>query len=243
MSPHALHFPERSGLGRWVISAAAIVLGHAALIAAIVLWYTRTPPDDNIIPAIAVSLAPAPSSAPAAENQDVAVGPPMQEVEETPPEPPKVEEQKPVEQVIPPPPPVQQAEVTLPKPEPKPKPVEKPKPAPRPPQEARAPPPSQQVAQFSQASANAYNSLVYGHLQRFKRYPSAAGGASGTVVVRFALNRAGGVVSSAVTKSSGNSALDQEALAILQRANPFPAFPNEKPGSQDSFVGPINFSR
>jgi protein TonB len=242
MTALALHFPERWGIGRWAVAAVAIVLAHGALIAALVLWYTRTPPDDNIIPAIVVSLVPAPSSSPSVENQDVAVGPPMQEIEETPPEPPKVEEQKPVEQVIPPPPPVQQAEVTLPKPEPKPKPIEKPKPAPRPPQEAHAPPPSQRVAQFSQAAANAYNSLVYGHLQRYKRYPTSAGGASGTVVVRFTLNRAGDVVSSAVTKSSGSDALDQEALAILRRASPFPAFPSEKSGSQDSFVGPINFS-
>jgi protein TonB len=130
--------------------------------------------------------------------------------------------------------------VTLPNPEPEPKPIEEPKP---PDPEIRAPPRAERIAEFSPAAANAYNSLVYGHLQRYKRYPASAGGASGTAVVRFALNRAGDVVSSALAKSSGNAALDQEALAILRRANPFPAFPVEKPGAQDSFVGPINFSR
>jgi protein TonB len=181
------------------------------------------------------------SSSPEVQDQDIAVGPTMQQAEETPPEPPKVEEQKSVEQV--PPPPQPQAEVTLSKPD-EPKPREKPKPEPRPPApETRAPSKSERVGQFSQSASNNYNSLVYGHLQRFKRYPSSAHGASGTVTVRFALNREGDVVSSAVTKSSGNETLDEEALAILRRASPFPPFPAAKPGAQDSFVGPINFGR
>jgi TonB family protein len=65
------------------------------------------------------------------------------------------------------------------------------------------------VGQFTQAGSDAYNALVFGHLQRFKRYPSSARGAQGVAVVRFVLNRAG-----AVTKSSGNDVLDREALGI-----------------------------
>jgi len=242
MTMLALHFPDRHGVARWMFSAVAIVAVHGAVIAALAFWNTRAPPEPKIIAAIAVSVVPAESSSPQIDEQDVAIGQPMQEAQETAPEPPKVEEPKPVEPDTPPPP-VQQAEVALPKPEPKPIPIEKPKPQPNPPAEARALPRSERVAQFSQAAANAYNSLVYGHLQRYKRYPPSAGGASGMVTVRFALSRSGEVVSSAVAKSSGNDVLDQEALAILRRANPFPAFPADKPGAQDSFVGPISFSR
>ena len=131
-----------------------------------------------------------------------------------------------------PPSPPQQAEVTLPQVEPKE--VEKPKPVPQPPApETRAPPKNDRLGQFSEAGSNAYNALVFGHLQRFKRYPAAARGKSGTVVVRFMLNRAGDVIESAVTKSSGNDVLDREAVAILQRASPFPAFPAAKSGSQE----------
>ncbi len=165
----------------------------------------------------------------------------MEQIDPTPHDAPKVEEQKPIQHVDPPPPLPEKAEVTLPKPAPKL--IEKPKPPPALPQERRAPPKAERVAQFSAAASNAYNSLVYGHLQRYKRYPSSAAGASGVVKVRFALDRAGDVVSSTVARSSGNAVLDQEALAILRRANPFPAFPAEKPGSQDSFIGDINFSR
>jgi protein TonB len=174
------------------------------------------------------------------QNQDIAVGPTMQQAEAAPKEPPKIEE-KPVEQVVQPPSPPQQAEITLPRVEPKP--VEKPKPEERPPApETRAPQKTEHVGQFAQAGSDAYNALVFGHLQRFKRYPSSARGAQGTVVVRFVLSRAGAVIESAVTKSSGNDVLDREALKILRRASPFPPFPAAKPGPQDSYIAPVNFA-
>jgi protein TonB len=240
MNAFALHLPERGGLSRWTLAGVTIVMAHAAIVAAVALWYARRPVEPTILPAIAVTLAPVESSSPEVQEQDIAVGPTMQQAEATPPEPPKVEE-KPVERVEQPPSPPQQAEVTLPQVEPKE--VEKPKPVPQPPApETRAPPKNDRLGQFSEAGSNAYNALVFGHLQRFKRYPSAARGKSGTVVVRFVLNRAGDVIESAVTKSSGNDVLDREAVAILQRASPFPAFPAAKSGTQDTYIAPVSFA-
>jgi periplasmic protein TonB len=241
MNAFALHLPERRGLSRWTLAAIMILMAHAAMVVAIAWWYDHRPVEPNILPAIAVTLAPVESSSPAVQDQDIAVGPTMQQAEETPPEPPKVEE-KPVERVEQPPSPPQQADVTLPPDEPKE--VEKPKPVVQPPApETRAPPKNEHVGQFTQAGSNAYNALVFGHLQRFKRYPSAARGASGVVTVQFVLNRAGDVIDSAVTKSSGNDVLDREALAILRRGSPFPAFPAAKPGAQDTYIAPLNFAR
>lgn len=100
-----------------------------------------------------------------------------------------------------------------------------------------------QDRQFSPAAARAYTSLVYYHLQHYKRYPNSARGASGTVVVTFVLDREGNVASSAVERSSGNEALDREALTILQRAKPFPRFPASESGSQVRFNAPITFLR
>jgi protein TonB len=241
MNAFALHLPERHGLSRWTLAGVTILIAHATIVAVVALWYARRPVEPNILPAIAVTLAPVEASSPEIQNQDIAVGPTMQQAEVAPKEPPKVEE-KPVEQVVQPPSPPQQAEVTLPQVEPKE--VEKPKPEERPPApETRAPPKTEHVGQFTQAGSNAYNALVFGHLQRFKRYPSSAQGAQGTVVVRFVLNRAGAVTESAVTKSSGNDVLDREALEILRRASPFPPFPAAKPGSQDSYIAPVNFAR
>lgn len=238
MNAFALHQQERYGFPRWFLAGAIILAGHAAIVAAVALWYDRNPPAPNIIPAITVTLAPVEASAPEIQNQDIAVGPTMQQAEAAPQEPPKVED-KPVEQVVQPPTPPQQSEVTLPTEQKK---VEEPKPEVSPPApETRAPPKTEHVGQFSQAGSNAYIALIFGHLQRFKRYPLAAHGASGVVTVWFELNRAGEVVSSKVTKSSGHEILDREALEILRRASPFPAFPAAKPGTQDSFIAPVNF--
>ena len=234
MNALTLHLPERRGLARWAVAALAILALHAAIVAAVVWWYARKPVPPDVVPAIAVTLAPVESSSPEIQDQDIAVGPTMQQAEAAPKEPPKVEE-KPMDEVAQPPP--QEAEVTLPRVEPKQ--VEKPKPEERPPApETRAPQKTEHVGQFTQAGSDAYNALVFGHLQRFKRYPSSARGAQGVAVVRFVLNRAG-----AVTKSSGNDVLDREALEILRRASPFPPFPAAKPGPQDSYVAPVNFAR
>jgi protein TonB len=241
MNAFALHLPEGRGLSRWTVAGVTILIAHAAIVATVALWYARRPVEPNIPPAIAVTLAPVDSSSPVIQNQDIAVGPTMQQAEAAPKEPPKIEE-KPVEQVVQPPSRPQQAEITLPEVEPKP--VEKPKPAERPPApETRAPQKTERVGQFTQAGSDAYNALVFGHLQRFKRYPSSARGAQGTVVVSFVLNRAGAVIESALTKSSGNDALDREALEILRRASPFPPFPAAKPGPQDSYIAPVGFAK
>jgi protein TonB len=240
MTAYTLHLPERPGFSRWVLAAIAIVVVHAALLASVALWYARESAEPNIIPAISVTLAPVDAASPEIQDQDIAVGPTMQQAEAAPPEPPKEEQVEKVEQR--PPPPQQHGDVTLPQETPKE--VEKPQPQAQPPApETRAPPKVEHVGEFTQASANAYNALVFGHLQRFKRYPAAAHGAAGTTMVRFELNRAGNVIASSVEKSSGNAALDGEALEILRRASPFPQFPAAKPGARDAFLAPINFTR
>jgi protein TonB len=238
MNAFALHLPERRGLSRWALAAMTIVTAHVAIVVAVAWWYSRRPVEPHMLPAIAVTLAPVESSSPEVQDQDIAVGPTMQQADAAPPEPPKVED-KPVERVEQPPSPPQTADVTLPQDEPKQ--VEKPPPPPEPPApETRAPPKSDHVGQFSEAGSNAYNALVSGHLQKFKR-PAVARGRSGTVVVMFVLNRDGEVIDSAVTKSSGNDILDREAIDLLHRASPFPAFPAAKPGAQDTYTAPIGF--
>ena len=240
MTALALHLPQRRGLSRWAFAAATIVLAHALLVASIVLWYARRPVEPPVLlPAIAVSLLPVEASSPEIQNQDIAVGPAMQEAEEAPK--PK-DEEKPTEKLEQQPLPPQQDDIALPQVQEKK--IETERPVVQPPApETRAPPKTERLGQFMEASARAYNALVFGHMQRFKRYPASAHGASGTAVVRFELNRTGDVIGSAVTKSSGNAVLDQEALDLLRRASPFPPFPAAKPGEKDSYIAPVNFSR
>jgi protein TonB len=239
MTALALHLPQRQGISRWVFAALAVLFAHAALVASIILWQARQPVAPPIMPAVAVSLLPVEASSPEVQNQDIAVGPAMQEAEEARRKPPR--EEKPTEKLDQPLVESPQLEVALPKVQEKQ--IEPPKPevqSPAP--ETRAPPRTEKIGEFSEAAARAYNALVFGHMQRFKRYPASARGAHGTVVVRFELDRKGVVIASAITRSSGSTALDQEALTLFKRASPFPPFPSTKPGDHDSYVAPVNFS-
>ncbi|MDP3846948.1 MAG: energy transducer TonB [Pseudomonas sp.] len=134
-----------------------------------------------------------------------------------------------------------------PKPKPKPKPVVKQvKPAPTPPTPAAKPveqatptattaPAAAPVAQQPSTSSATlaakatWQSQLLSHLARHKRYPDEARrrGIEGTSQVRFNLDRAGGVLSVELAKSSGNAALDRATLAMIRRASPVPAPPAE----------------
>ena len=60
-------------------------------------------------------------------------------------------------------------------------------------------------------------------------------------MVAFRLDSSGQVVASRVTKSSGSQALDDEALAVLKRASPLPAPPEQIAGPMLDLVLPIQF--
>jgi periplasmic protein TonB len=240
MTAFALHLPEQRRPGPWLFAAAVILAVHAAIVVAL-LWHPRTPPVPELAPAIAVSLAPVQGAAPEVHDEDLPAGPEMQQAEAAPPEPPKQEERK-IEQQVAPPPPAENADAVLPKDEPKR--VEPPKQDVQPPApQTTAPPKNEHIGQFTQAASNAYGALIVGHLDKYKRYPAAAHGAVGKATLRFTLDRDGKVVDVQIVKSSGNSLLDQEAIAIVHRADPFPKFPAAKPQAEDSWVWPMSFDR
>lgn len=61
------------------------------------------------------------------------------------------------------------------------------------------------------------------HLLRFMHFP----GAEGVATLRFFIDRSGHVVRAEIATSSGSDAVDREALALLQRADPLPPIPDE----------------
>jgi protein TonB len=81
-------------------------------------------------------------------------------------------------------------------------------------------------------------------LERNKRYPEVAQSRhqQGIAQVFFSLDRQGRVIDSRVVRSSGASALDEEALALLRRAQPFPPPPPELPGQRVDLSVPIRFN-
>ena len=86
------------------------------------------------------------------------------------------------------------------------------------------------------AMAN-YASTLSAHLQRFKRPAKGRG----TAVVSFTVNRSGKVVASRIARSSGSSAVDDEALAMISRAQPMPPFPAIVSQAEETFVQAIRF--
>jgi protein TonB len=109
--------------------------------------------------------------------------------------------------------------------------------------ERQAPAASAVSAGASAAAIASYRQLVAAHLQRFKQYPpgAKAAGQQGVARVSFTLGRGGQVMSSGLGGSSGHAALDAETVAMVRRAQPFPAFPPELKQGSMSFSAPVAF--
>jgi protein TonB len=117
-----------------------------------------------------------------------------------------------------------------------------PPPAPAPPNAVLAPPPAA-PAPSGDAQA-AFAKKLFAHLNRFKRYPESAKlrHEQGVVSLRFTMDRSGHVLSFAVAKGSGSAALNGEALALIQRAQPLPAVPAEIRQDRLDLIVPVDFS-
>lgn len=220
--------------GRWGAGVAASVLLHVApLIVAGGLWASRPP------------VVPPPE--PVFEVELVRLQAPPRPPSEQPPGPTQVEA---AAQTPTPQPPVQPrlqvAAVTDVEP------LQAPPPTPRvevaaetPPAAETTAPPSRPAPPAASASAAAqtWQGRLLAHLEQRKRYPAEARARrlQGVAHVRFTMDRSGRVLSVALERSSGHAALDREALALLQRAQPLPAPPPETPGERITLTVPIDF--
>lgn len=159
----------------------------------------------------------------------------------------------PLPQVRPEPPKEEVKEKPKEKPRRKPEPVKaKPKPSAPATEQRRAQVQTQREAPRAAAQQNSsgasssvsparWQARVASHLERRKRYPSAARkqGQQGTAQVRFTIDGSGNVQSVALVRSSGVPLLDEEVVALVRRASPVPAPP---PGVNRTIVVPIRFS-
>jgi TonB family protein len=84
-----------------------------------------------------------------------------------------------------------------------------------------------------------YNSLVARHLARHQQYPAAARNKriQGRGTVTFTINANGSVTSVEIVRSSGAAILDQEILAMVRRAAPFPKPRNREAATFTQTVG------
>ena len=230
---------------RWGACFALAVAFHAAGAAALFARWTE---DSNLVggpPVVMVDLAPVAVS----PNTliDAAPAPALQQEAEPEPEP-----EKPIEKIELPPDPQAEPVVAMPPPKPIEKPKEK-KPKQKHASLAAAPTKTEQqgarpAAPMPGASSRNSDALpswktqLVAKLERAKRYPSEARGDQGTAQLAFSVDRQGGVHNARITRSSGSSVLDHEALALVQRAQPLPPPPPEVQGAQIPIVVPIRYN-
>jgi len=79
------------------------------------------------------------------------------------------------------------------------------------------------------------------HLDKYKRYPADRSHQGAEIVIKFVLDRTGHVESANVVKSSGDSAFDDAALAMMRRADPVPPPPPLMADEGLSFTMPVIF--
>ena len=217
-------WPEAAALGRMFCVCGCF---HAAGAAAL---FARWSENSDLVanaPVIMVDLAPVAVS-PNITNE-VPPGPQQPEAE------PEPEPEKPIEKVELPPDPQAEPVVAIPPPKPVEQPKEK-KPKQKHASLASAPSRADQQGDRPAApmpGASSRNSdavpnwkiQLVAKLERSKRYPSEAHGDQGTAQLAFNIDRQGGVHNARITRSSGSSVLDHEALALVQRAQPLPPPP------------------
>ena len=229
---------------RWAACFAAAVCFHGAGAAALLAKWNESSDAAATSPVVMIELAPV-AVAPKIIPNDMPPDQVAARAEEPEPEP-----EKPVEKVELPPPEASKPEVTLPPP---PKKVEKPNEKPKKKSIAAAPSAAPQRADSAAApmlgaaarDSNAlpnWRSQLVARLERYKRYPSDARGDNGTVQVAFRVDRSGGVHNVRISRSSGSSLLDREALALLDRAQPMPAPPPDVRDHELTLVAPIRYN-
>jgi periplasmic protein TonB len=250
--------PERRrDVFRWSVAAVVVLAAHLGIAAA----YLALRPelgDQAQAPVIAVEFAPAPVEPPPALEAEMSPSPPLDE-----PEPPQPQSPQETEAMVAPLPPSEQPEVEMPPPQ-RPVPIEQPKELParapehqrpheRPkkssmatlvqPSRAATAPTSGAAAIGARQAHASWLSLLAAHLARYKRYPPEAEArhSTGTVRLSFTMDRSGRVVSRHIVGSSGSAALDQEALSMVERAQPLPVPPNMAE-PRETLTVPIRFS-
>lgn len=92
-------------------------------------------------------------------------------------------------------------------------------------------------------SPEQWQSQVIAHINRRKRYPSAARShhEEGTPILQFIINSAGQVLSARILRSSGFSSLDEAAIDMINRASPVPAPPASMTQNRITLTVPVNF--
>jgi protein TonB len=235
---------------RHYMLACLLALGLHLVVAAAILWRQASPPGQAMATGtggIEISLGPAGRATGSPESRE------EEETETLEPEPEAAPE------------PIPEPE---PEPEPLPEPDPQPVAATRPEPPPERPLPAEQPATVSGAagqqgsrdadetgsgdatagggipgSSRDYAATVLAWLEQHKEYPRRARlrRQEGTVVLYFVVDRGGAVLEYRLEGSSGHLALDEEVLAMIERAQPLPPMPEDLQRDRLELIVPVEF--
>jgi protein TonB len=109
------------------------------------------------------------------------------------------------------------------------------------PEGARSVAPAQGTGASAQRLRATWQKELIAYLDRHKRYPAARSQKSAEIVVSFALDRMGHVLSASIVKGSGDAAFDEAALAMVRRSDPVPQPPPAVADEGLNFTLPVIF--
>ena len=101
--------------------------------------------------------------------------------------------------------------------------------------------PAQGTGESARRMRATWQKELIAHLDKHKRYPAARSQKSAEIVVSFALDRMGHVLSTSIVKGSGDTAFDEAALAMVRRSDPVPQPPPRVADEGLSFTLPVIF--
>jgi protein TonB len=109
------------------------------------------------------------------------------------------------------------------------------------PQGTRSVAPAQGTGESVRRMRAAWQKELIAHLDKHKRYPAQRSQESAEILVSFALDRMGHVLSTSIVKGSGDAAFDEAALAMVRRSDPVPQPPPLVADEGLSFTLPVIF--
>ena len=101
--------------------------------------------------------------------------------------------------------------------------------------------PAQGTGESTRRIRATWQKELIAHLDKHKRYPAERSLKSAEILVSFALDRMGHVLSTSIVKGSGDAAFDQAALAMVKKSDPVPPPPPAVADEGLSFTLPVIF--
>ena len=101
--------------------------------------------------------------------------------------------------------------------------------------------PTQGIGQSAQRARVTWQKELMAHLDKHKQYPAERSRKSAEILISFALDRMGHVLSTSIVKGSGDKAFDEAALAMVRKSDPVPPPPPRVADEGLSFTLPVIF--